>query len=58
MVNKKGRIELSYNPQITTDHKTGIIVANDVCKDAVDMKQLKPQIHNNRRTKRLSDKTI
>ncbi len=44
MVNKKGRIELSYNPQITTDHKTGIIVANDVCKDATDNNQLKPQI--------------
>lgn len=44
MKNKKGRIELSYNPQITTDHKTGIIVANDVCKDAVDNNQLKPQI--------------
>lgn len=44
MKNKKGRVELSYNPQITVDHKTGIIVANDVCKEAVDFNQLKPQI--------------
>ncbi len=44
MKNKKGRTELSYNPQITTDHKTGIIVANDVCKDSFDNDQLKPQI--------------
>jgi transposase len=44
MINKKGRMELSYNPQITTDHKLGFIIANDVCKDAVDYNQLKPQI--------------
>jgi len=44
MKNKKGRMELSYNPQITADHKTGIIVANDVCKEATDHHQLKPQI--------------
>ena len=44
MKNKKGRFELSYNPQITTDHKAGIIVANDVCKDCTDHKQLEPQI--------------
>jgi len=44
MKNKKGRIELSYNPQVTADHKTGIIVANDVCKEATDHNQLKPQI--------------
>lgn len=44
MKNKKGRIELSYNPQITADHKTGIIVANDVCKESVDYNQLEPQI--------------
>ena len=44
MLNKKGRKELSYNPQITVDHKTRIIVANDVCKDAVDNNQLEPQI--------------
>ncbi len=44
MKNKKGRFELSYNPQITVDHKNGIIVANDVCKDTTDHNQLKPQI--------------
>ena len=44
MKNKKGRMELSYNPQITADHKTGIIVANDVCKEATDHHQLEPQI--------------
>ena len=30
MKNKKGTFELSYNTQITVDHKLGIIVANDV----------------------------
>ena len=44
MKNKKGRMELSYNPQITADHKTGIIVANDVCKEVTDHHQLEPQI--------------
>ncbi len=44
MKNKKGRFELSYNPQITTDNKQGFIVANDVCQDVVDFNQLKPQI--------------
>lgn len=44
MLNKKGRKELSYNPQITTDHKTGMIVANDVCKETTDHHQLEPQI--------------
>ena len=44
MKNKKGRTELSYNSQITADHKAGIIVANDVCKDATDHHQLEPQI--------------
>ena len=44
MKNKKGRKELSYNPQITADHKSGIIVANDICKEATDHHQLKPQI--------------
>ena len=44
MKNKKGRIELSYNPQVTADHKTGMIVANDVCKETTDNQQLKPQI--------------
>jgi transposase len=44
MINKKGTIELSYNTQITVDHKLGIIVANDVCQDRNDMYQLQPQI--------------
>jgi transposase len=46
MKNKKGRMELSYNPQITADHKMGIIVANDVCKEPMDNNQLKPQIEH------------
>jgi transposase len=44
MINKKRIIELSYNTQITVDHKLGIIIANDVCQDRADMYQLKPQI--------------
>lgn len=44
MKDKKGKFELSYNPQITADNKQGFIVANDVCQDAVDYNQLKPQI--------------
>ena len=44
MVNKKGRKELSYNPQIAVDHKNGFIVANDICQEAVDNHQLEPQI--------------
>ena len=43
MKNKKGKIELSYNPQLTVDRK-GFIVANDVCQDAHDTEQLKPQV--------------
>ena len=44
MPNKKGRKELSYNPQITADHKTGMIVANDVCNEVTDHHQLENQI--------------
>ncbi len=44
MLNKKGKFELSYNPQITTDHKTGIIVANNVCNECTDHNQMVPQI--------------
>ncbi len=44
MENKKKRKELSYNPQITVDHGSGIIVANDVTQDCTDHNQLKPQI--------------
>lgn len=39
---KKGKIELSYNSQVTVDKK-GFILANDVCQDAVDKQQLRPQ---------------
>jgi len=34
---------LSYNPQITADHDSGIIVANDVTQDCTDHHQLQPQ---------------
>lgn len=43
MKNKSGRIESSYNPQITVE-RNGIIVANDVCQDPVDYAQLQPQV--------------
>ena len=44
MENKKKRNELLYNPQITVDHDSGIIVANDVTQDCTDHHQLQPQI--------------
>ncbi len=40
MENKKKRKELSYNPQITVDHTSGIIIANDVTQDCTDHHQL------------------
>jgi transposase len=43
MKNKKGKIGLSYNCQITTDKK-GFILANDVSQGANDTDQLKPQV--------------
>lgn len=43
MKNKKGRIELSYNPQVTVD-KGGFILANDVGQNAADVGQLQPQV--------------
>jgi len=43
MINKKGRIEASYNVQITVDKKN-FILANDVCNDENDVEQLQPQI--------------
>jgi transposase len=46
MENKKNRIELSYNSQITVDHDSGIIVANDVTQDCTDHDQLEPQLEN------------
>ena len=48
MESKKKRNELSYNPQITVDHDSGIIVANDVTQDCTDHNQLQPQIEMNR----------
>ena len=44
MENKKKRKELSYNPQITVDHTSGIIVANDVTQDCTDHSQLQPMM--------------
>ena len=44
MENKKGRKELSFNPQITVDHGSGIIVASEVTQDCTDHYQLEPQI--------------
>ena len=41
--NGKGKIELSYNTQITVDNRR-FILSSDVCQDAADMKQLKPQV--------------
>ena len=43
MKNKKGRIELSYNPQITVD-KEGFILANDITQNPTDTAQLQPQV--------------
>ncbi len=43
MKSKKGRIELSYNFQITAD-RNGFIVANDVTDSSADTHQLKPMV--------------
>jgi transposase len=43
MKNKKGRIELSYNPQVTVD-KGGFILANDVGQNVADVGHLQPQV--------------
>lgn len=50
MKNKKERIELSYNPQITADHDSGIIVANDVTQECTDHHQLQPQVEKTEET--------
>jgi transposase len=42
MENKEKRKELSYNSQITVDHDSGIILANDVTQDCTDHYQLQP----------------
>ncbi|MDI6886549.1 MAG: IS1182 family transposase [archaeon] len=44
MENKKKRTALSYNSQITVDHDSGIILANDVTQDCTDHNQLQPQV--------------
>jgi transposase len=44
MKSSKRTLDLTYNAQITVDHKLGIIVANDVSQDRIDTFQLKPQI--------------
>ena len=44
MENKKKRKELSYNSQITVDHDSGIILANDVTQNCTDHHQLQPQV--------------
>lgn len=43
MKNKKGKIELSYNAQITAD-KAGFVIANDISQNAADIDQLQPQV--------------
>lgn len=43
MKSKKGRIELSYNFQITVDHN-GFILANDITDSSPDTHQLKPMV--------------
>lgn len=42
-VKRQGRIELSYNPQITVD-KAGFVLANDVTQNPIDTTQLQPQV--------------
>ena len=44
MKNKKNKIELSYNSQISVDHKSGIILTNSVTQQPTDHHQLIPQI--------------
>lgn len=44
MENKKKMKEISYSPQNTVDHGSGIIVANDVTQDCTDHHQAVPQI--------------
>ena len=44
MMNKKNKIEFSYNSQISVDHKSGIILSNSVTQDPADHNQLIPTI--------------
>lgn len=43
MKTKGGKIELSYNPQVTVD-RNGFILASDVSQNASDAEQLRPQV--------------
>jgi len=43
MRNAKGKIELSYNPQVTAERK-GFILANDVSQQSFDAWNLQPQV--------------
>ena len=44
MMNKKNKIEFSYNSQISVDYKSGIILSNSVTQDPTDHNQLIPTI--------------
>jgi hypothetical protein len=44
MMNKKNKIEFSYNSQIAVDYKSGIILSNSVTQDPTDHNQLIPTI--------------
>ena len=44
MMNKKNRMELSYNMQLAVDYNSGIILANSVTQYPTDHHQLIPQI--------------
>jgi hypothetical protein len=43
MMNKKEKIALAYNPQLTVD-RNGFVLANEVCQDPFDTDQLQPQV--------------
>ncbi|NTW58034.1 MAG: hypothetical protein HGB21_03985 [Nitrospirae bacterium] len=49
MKSKKGRIELSYNPQITLD-KEGFILGNDATQSLADTAQLQPKLSRRKKT--------
>ena len=44
MKNKKNKIELSYNSQISVDHKSGIILTNNITQQPTHHHQPIPQI--------------
>jgi transposase len=43
MRNSRGRVDMSYNSQLSVDSKIGIVVANEVCNDCNDVNQLQEQ---------------